>query len=200
MVYKKISTDLKESMIRLHDLGDYDDETMEYVSGFSMRTFYHAKARHRVTGSAASKQALGRGRPRKLVRRDFDYLIRLARHKPSLFLDEYSRLLERFRHVPVHISTIHRMLQHGGLSLKRVQKLATERDPNKRADFVRRIGQYSPECLISIDEVSKDDRTYARLWGRSPRGRRSEESNPFDRKRRFSMCCALALDEGILGT
>lgn len=54
-------------------------------------------------------------------------------------------------------------------------------------------------CLISIDEVSKDDRTYTRLWGRSQREDRAEKSNPFVRKRRFSMYAGLALDEGIIG-
>ncbi|KAF6751579.1 hypothetical protein DFP72DRAFT_753482, partial [Ephemerocybe angulata] len=85
-----------------------------------------------------------------------------------------------------------------GLSIKRIQKMASERDPDVRANFVRRIGEYPPHFLISIDEVSKDDRTYARLWGRAARGHRAEESNPFVRKRRFSTCAAMALDEGII--
>jgi transposase len=198
MVYKKISTDLKEAMIRLDGLGDYDEATMKYVSGFSTRTLRRAKRRYRLTGSAAPPASVGRGRPRKLTRTDGDYLVQLSRHKPSLFLDEYARRLERFRHLPVHISTIHRTLRRAGLSLKRIQKLARERDPQKRADFVRRIGQYPPNYLISIDEVSKDDRTYARLWGRAPQGEPAEESNPFTRKRRFSMVAAMVLDEGII--
>ncbi|KAJ3543456.1 hypothetical protein NMY22_g3141 [Coprinellus aureogranulatus] len=101
-------------------------------------------------------------------------------------------------HLPVHISTIHRALRRAGLSLKRVQKLAKERDPFKRADFVRRIGQYNPLCIVSIDEVSKDDRTYARLWGRAVKGARVEQYDPFVRGKRYSMCAAMALDKGIV--
>ncbi|KAF6742070.1 hypothetical protein DFP72DRAFT_831644 [Ephemerocybe angulata] len=124
------------------------------------------------------------------MRKDCDYLIQLAKHKPTLFFDKYSWRLEIFRHLPVHISTIHQTLRQAGLSIKHVQKLASERDPLKRADF----------CLISIDEVSKDDRTYARLWGRSKEGDRAEEHNLFVRKRRFTMCTGMALDEGIVSS
>ncbi|RXW15147.1 hypothetical protein EST38_g10711 [Candolleomyces aberdarensis] len=117
-----------------------------------------------------------------------------------MFLNEYAARLEEFRHLSVHLSTIHWSLKRAGLSIKRVQKLAKERDPVLRANFVHRIGQYNPLCLISIDEVSKDDRTYARLWGRSPVGERAEQHDLFVRKRRFSMCAAMALDEGIKGS
>lgn len=82
--------------------------------------------------------------------------------------------------------------------MKQAQKLAAERDPMKRADFVCRIGQYPTPYLIFLDEVSKDDRTYARLWGRAPLGGRVEKHDPFVRKRRLSMLAAMALDEGII--
>ena len=51
---------------------------------------------------------------------------------------------------------------------------------------------------MCLDEVSKDDRTYAHLWGRSHTGTRVEHHAPFVRKCRFSMVAALALDEGIV--
>ncbi|KAF8969701.1 hypothetical protein BDZ97DRAFT_1632628, partial [Flammula alnicola] len=93
------------------------------------------------------------------------------------------------------MATIHRELQRVGLSTKRVQKMAAERDPIKRADFVWRISQYPANYLLPLDEVSKDNRTYARLWGRSEVGARVEASQPFVRKRRFSMLATMALDE-----
>ena len=49
-----------------------------------------------------------------------------------------------------------------------------------------------------LDEVSKDDHTYTRLWGRSRVGTRVEHHAPFVRKRQFSMVAALGLDEGIV--
>ncbi|KAF8958723.1 hypothetical protein BDZ97DRAFT_1635953, partial [Flammula alnicola] len=91
-------------------------------------------------------------------------------------------------------------LERAGLNVKHVQKLAAERDPFLRADFIRRIGQYPANYLLPIDEVSKDDRTYTRLWGRAPIGKRVEQHDPFVRRRRYSMIAALALDEGIVAS
>ena len=98
------------------------------------------------------------------------------------------------------MTTIHRSLERAGLNVKHVQKMASERDPALRADFIRRIGEYLAHYLISIDEVSKDDRTYTRLWGRAPVGQRAEQHDPFVRKRRYSMLAGLALDEGIIAS
>lgn len=118
---------------------------------------------------------------------DCQYLVHLARHKPTLFLDEYNQRLAEYRYLPASIATIHRTLARAGLSLKHVQKLASERKPLVRAGFIHRISQYSAHYLITLDEVSKDNRTYARIWGRASRGERVEKHNPFVRKERFSM-------------
>ncbi|KAE9397469.1 hypothetical protein BT96DRAFT_823381, partial [Gymnopus androsaceus JB14] len=86
------------------------------------------------------------------------------------------------------------------LNVKHVQKMARKRSPQKRAAFIRRISQYPANYLVLVDEVSKDDRTYARLWGRAPRGQRVEVQSPFVRKRRLSMLAAMALDQGIIAS
>ncbi|KAJ7759080.1 hypothetical protein B0H16DRAFT_1254662, partial [Mycena metata] len=88
--------------------------------------------------------------------------------------------------------------ERAGLSVKRVQKMAAERDPLLEGHFLDRISQYPPNYLVPLDEMSKDDRTYARLWGRAPVGDRVEEYSPFVRKRRYTAIAALALDEGII--
>ncbi|KAI0038082.1 hypothetical protein FA95DRAFT_1464838, partial [Auriscalpium vulgare] len=91
-------------------------------------------------------------------------------------------------------------LQQAGLSTKRVQKLAAERDPEIRADFICRISQYPATYLLPTDEVLKDDRTYARLWGRAPRRQWVQQHYPFVRKRRLLMVSTMALDEGIVAS
>jgi hypothetical protein len=50
-----------------------------------------------------------------------------------------------------------------------------------------------------IDEVSKDDWTYAQLWGCATVGEWVEQHNPFIQKRHLSMVAGMALDEGIIG-
>ena len=200
MGYKHISDDLKEAAVRLKERGQDTDLEISQITGFSTRTLYHVLRCKAATGSVANPPAISCGRPRTLMRRDCNFLLQLARHKPTLFLDEYSRQLELNRELPVSLATIHRSLERAGLNVKHVQKLASERDPDLRADFIRRISQYPAHYLISIDEVSKDDCTYTRLWGRAPVGRRVEQHDPFVRKRRYSMLAGLVLDEGIIAS
>jgi hypothetical protein len=71
-------------------------------------------------------------------------------HTTLNFTDTFLSLLQRsiaHLNVPLHV--------------KHVQKLTSERDPILRAEFVRRIGRYPTDYLISLDEVSKDERTYS---------------------------------------
>ncbi|KAF5366057.1 hypothetical protein D9758_006607 [Tetrapyrgos nigripes] len=87
-----------------------------------------------------------------------------------------------------------------GISLKRVQRIAKEQSPKKVAEFICRAAEFCPTQLVSIDEMSKDDRTYARLFGRGPVGARVENLVPFVQKRRLSLLAAVALDEGIIAS
>jgi hypothetical protein len=133
-----------------------------------------------------------------LLHADAAYLLQLAQHKPTVFLDEYARRLIEFRHLPASLATIHRTFERAGLSVKQVQKLASECDPILRADFARRIGRYPAGYVIALDEVSKDERTFGRLWGRAAEGMCVEQHNPFVRGRRLSMVAGMALGEGII--
>lgn len=198
MVNRRISDDLKMAALRLKARGRDSIEEILQIVGFSRRTFERARRRYHHTGTVTKAEAIGRGRPRKALHADIQYLLRLAHHKPTLFLDEYQNRLKEHRLLCLSMATIHLQLQQAGLSVKRVQKMASERDPMKRADFVRRISQYPATYLITLDEVSKDNRTYGRLWGRANVGVRVETHQPFVRKRRFSMLAAMVLDEGIV--
>ncbi|KAG1816934.1 hypothetical protein EV424DRAFT_1267408, partial [Suillus variegatus] len=84
---------------------------------------------------------------------------------PTLFLDEYNQCLIDYRHLPALLSTIHCTLTCAGLNLKHVQKLASKRKPLVRAGVIRCISQYPAHYLVTLNEVSKDNRTYARMWG-----------------------------------
>jgi len=98
------------------------------------------------------------------------YLIRLIHHRPEWFLDELLRLLDTNRFVSVHYATIHRKLERVGVSLKKLKRIAKERNEERRMDFLIRMSQYSPEQLGFLDETSKDERTTGRWYGRATRG------------------------------
>lgn len=193
----RYSTDLKMAAVRLRHRGRDSVKEISRITNMSRPTLFRTWRKHRLTGTVANKQPIGQGHPRSVLFRDAEYLVRLAHHNPGAFLDEYCKRLEDDRYLSIHVTTIHRFFTRAGLSVKRVQKLARERDPMKRADYIRRIGKHSPACLVFLDEVSKNDRIYARLWGRAPAGERVECYAPFVRGRRLSMLAGMALDEGI---
>jgi hypothetical protein len=84
------------------------------------------------------------------------------------------------------------------MQVTRVQKLAKEQSPIKRARFICCIAQYPPEYLVPVDETSKDDCTYMRLFAQSPRGTPAIAERAFVRGECYSLLIALALDEGVL--
>ncbi|KAJ7685885.1 hypothetical protein B0H17DRAFT_1160752 [Mycena rosella] len=149
MPNRRISDDLKEAILK--------------IAGFSRSTLHHTRRRKVLTGHVTKAIAHGRGCPRTLAEADADYL-------PTTFLDEYRERLERYCFLPASLSTIHRTFCRNRMSLKKIQKMAAEWSPLNRANYSRRISIYPSHYLISIDEVSKDDRTYTRIFGRSEIG------------------------------
>ncbi|KAJ7574054.1 hypothetical protein C8J56DRAFT_765048, partial [Mycena floridula] len=163
----KISDDLKRTVVFLKNRGRDTPLEICDATGIHIQTYYQVLKQFRCTSDVLRPPAVGRGRPRRLLEADAAYLVRLSKHNCTLFLDEYQHRLEKYRHLPVSLATIHRTFTRAGINVKRLEKMAKERDPMKRADFLRRIGQYPPHYLLCIDEVSKDDRTYGQLYGRS---------------------------------
>ncbi|KAF9261356.1 hypothetical protein L218DRAFT_870316, partial [Marasmius fiardii PR-910] len=51
--------------------------------------------------------------------------------------------------------------------------------------------------LYCIDETSKDDRVYARIWGQAAKGMRAQVFAPFVHGDWFSLVAGMVLDEGI---
>ncbi|KAG2128316.1 uncharacterized protein EDB93DRAFT_1071763, partial [Suillus bovinus] len=88
----RISNDLKDAALRMVNKGYATTEILS-ITQFSKSTFYRTQRRKRATGSVAKIQAIGRGRPRAFSQHDINFLIRLARHNPTLFLDEYQMRL-----------------------------------------------------------------------------------------------------------
>jgi hypothetical protein len=69
-----------------------------------------------------------------------------------------------------------------------------------RADFICRMAQNLPEELGFLDEVSKDERSIGRRYGRSQKGQRVRKRQPFVCGRRTSTEALLTLDGIAAGT
>ena len=138
--------------------------------GFSESTFWHTLKLWRETGDVIRVTYGLPGHPCMMHFDNVNYLIELVKHRLTWFLDELLDLLEANRFIAVHYTTIHQELVCVGISLKKLQKIAKERDEDKRADFVQRMSQYEAEEIGFINETLKDERTAFRRNGRSAKG------------------------------
>ena len=201
MGYRKISRDIKLAAIRLYEHNILDLHDILYSLDFSRRTFYRIWRLWRDTGDVVKPQKIGvRGRMRNLDYTDLQYLLQLVHDNPDYFLDELLHLLKTNRFILVHYTTVHRELERAGMSVKKLKRIAQERNEERRAAFIEKVAQYTPEQLGFLDEVSKDERTPSRRSGRSKKGRRAEKKQPFVRGRRTSTEALLTLDGIIAGT
>ena len=199
-MYHRISRDVKIAAVKLYDRGLLSLEDITSCCGLSHRTFYRILKLWHETGEVVAEKNSLTGRLRLLNYNDVQYLTRLIQKNPDYFLDELLHLLQTNRFISVNYTTIHRELVRAGVNRKRLKRIAIERDEDQRADFIRRMAQYMPEELGFLDEVSKDERTVGRRYGRSKKGQRAEKAQPFVRGRRTSTVGLLSLDGFVAGT
>ncbi|KAG0703208.1 hypothetical protein DFH29DRAFT_803690, partial [Suillus ampliporus] len=86
------------------------------------------------------------------------------------------------------------------LNVKYVQKLTSKRNPLKHAAFISYISQYPAHYLITLNKFSKDNMTYACMWGWAHYDEHVEKHYPFVQKIQFSVLGAMALDKGFIAT
>ncbi len=190
MVNRSISDDLKTVALRLKAHNFSVDLILDVV-GFSLRTYQRVVARHNEIGTVSKAPAIGRGRPRTVDASDVDYIKALVKQMPYLYLDEICEKLLTERYLNISLSTLQRTFTREHFTRKRLQKIATERSPFKRSDYIRRISQYPAKMLVFIDETAKDERTYFRSYGRSLRGIRPIAKAPFVRGKRYTLLPAM---------
>ena len=198
MGYRKISRDVKIAAVRLYEHGLLDLNDIPDCCGFSRRTWYCVMKLWCETGDVIPEAQSLRGRVRTLDQEDIDYLLELIHDNPDYFLDELLSLLETNHFISVHYTTIFRELERLNMSRKKLKRIALERDEERRADFIARMAQYSPEEVGFLDEMSKDARSVGRRYGRSRRNTHTQKKQAFLRGQRTSTEALLTLD-GIVG-
>ena len=87
-----ISDDLKDTALQLK-LDGQTPGYIKHITGISRHTLFRTQKQKHNTGSVAKAQAIGCGRPHSLLQSDAAYLLHLAHHKPTLFLDQYAHCL-----------------------------------------------------------------------------------------------------------
>ncbi|KAJ8591367.1 hypothetical protein M405DRAFT_700245, partial [Rhizopogon salebrosus TDB-379] len=132
MPYRSISDDLKHAAIRLYNRELLSTTDILDAVGFSRTTFFRILKLHRETGHVSKPKSLRHGRPRALNYSDVHHLLELVKQRPDWFLDELQHLLETNRFISVHYTTIYNTLGRAGISLKKLRRVAQERNEDLR--------------------------------------------------------------------
>jgi transposase len=198
MGYRKIHAVQKEGALRAHSKGYAKDDILDLFS-MSSSMFYRAKTNLASFGSVERDPATLkiRGPKRQLDRQLLEVVLQHISTNPSVSLSELSYLLASEHNTFVSISTLSKTLMNAGFTFKKLAKVASERKEEQLANFILRIGKYTPEQLVFADESSKDERTIQRSRGWAPKGQRSISTVPFLRGVRYTILPFLTM-QGVL--
>ena len=189
MLFCKILWDLKLAAVRLYQGNHMPLDDILDCLKISESTFYRVLSLWNTTGDVVRHTFGIRGRPRVLHFNDVDYLKRLVKARPDWFLDRLLSLLETYRFILTHYTTIHCELIHANVSTKKLKIIAAERNENLWSDFIWRMAQYEPEQLGFLDEVLEDERTSCRRREWFRKGTRAVKKGVF-----ICGCCFLLKD------
>jgi hypothetical protein len=111
------------------------------------------------------------------------------------YLDELVHEMEQRTGKLVSVPTLWRSLKFCGITRKKIQKAAKERNEILRGFYLYNIGMdYNSDQLIFIDETAKDERTLTRLYGYSSVNTRAKKSVVFVRGKRYTILPAMSLE------
>lgn len=201
MPYRKIGSDLKECALNLWQSGW---STMDICSALcvSLPSLYHWRSLLESFGSVERPPNPLQGRPRMIAMIAMTQLCSILTNHPDTYLDELQWHLVIHHDLPISLSAIRVNLKKAGLTRKMLQRIARERDEERRASFVHAIQHDfsgTGEEFITIDESSKNDHAYNRRCGWALSGQPAQIQAPFIRGEHYSMIAAMST-QGYLAT
>lgn len=180
MGYCFISHEVKIAAVRLYECGLLDLEDILDCCGFACCIWFWVLKLWHETGDVVLPESQSNwGQERILDQEDLTYLLKLIHDNPDYFLDELPHLLKTNRFISVHYTTIFRELERLNVSLKKLTRIALERDEDCRADFVACMAQYSPEELGFLDKMSKDGQSIESRYGRACKNKCTQKNQVF---------------------
>jgi transposase len=182
VVNRRISEDLKECALRLWNHG-WDVEDVCEAFGVSRSSCYRWRQILEEYDAIKRPPSPLTGLTRTVTRVLLSAIQDLFAVDADLPLDEVSTwLVLEHNTIIINLSTLSRTLEQAGLTRKILRKLDAERDDIRRKEFQASlrndfIGDGSG--FVILDETSKNERTYARHYGRAPRGQRAQLTDVF---------------------
>ncbi|KAJ3843978.1 hypothetical protein F5878DRAFT_526676 [Lentinula raphanica] len=155
MVFRHISTDIKERALWLRGQGYIDDE-IAHLLGVSTRSIRRWNENINIFGSVIPQHHLIQGRPSEVTTELRENLITLVAESPELFLDEIQEWITIAHDIALSRSRLCEILQDCSLSYKRIRRAAAERDEELINNWREAYQQaYTASQLLWIDETNR---------------------------------------------
>lgn len=201
MVNRRIGPDLKETALRLWELGLDTDLITESLC-ISRASIYRWRKIFEEFQTVNRPPSAPIGRPRAIIRAVMTAITEVYHNEADAYLDELVWWLAIHHDIPISRGALQKNLVSAGLTRKLLHKIARERDEEVRAEFRAIIEDHSlglGKEFIFIDEMSKNDHDTARRYGRARSGERADFVDNFVRGDRYSMVAAITV-EGYMST
>jgi transposase len=201
MVNRSISSQVKELALDLR-MNGFSWSDVCQIFHVSPRSLYRWRALFDKFDSVTPRPSPLRGRPRIIGLAVMTAIRQLYEQHPYTYLDELQWFLAVHHDTAISISSLQENLQKAGLTRKVLHKIAIERDEELRAHFrasIRDPQHFSGSGMefVTVDESSKDERTFSRRYGRAAIGEAAHFSDVFVRGNRYSLVAAMSI-EGYL--
>jgi transposase len=191
---RRISSDLKESALRLWELG-WSRSDICFALSVSQDSIYRWAKIFEEFGSVNQPQSPLQVHPRIIALAAITAIKGVYTQHPDTFLDELQWFLAIHHDIAISISALQDNLEKAGLTRKILHKIASERDEERRAEFMHSIrNDFSGtgDEFVMVDESSKNEHSIARRYGHSPAGRTADLVDPFIRGQRYSLVAAMS--------
>jgi transposase len=194
---RKISSNLKECALKLWNLG-WDIEDICDALGVSRASIYCWEAIFAEYGTVERPPSPIRGQQLRILTRALMTACEdLFTEESDLYLDEVVTWLALTHNISISVSTLCRNLKEAGLTWKLLHKIAAERDEQCRNEWresLRTNFAGDGSEFVFVDEVSKNEKTWARQYGRAMMGQQAPLTDVFVRGDHYSLVAAITTE------
>jgi len=192
-----ISEDVKLITLKLWDQG-WEIEDICDILGVSPASLFRWHAIFEEHGTVICPPSPLKGQGLRVLTHTLIQACKdLFSQETDLFLDEVVAWLVLTHDIAISTSTLSRNLAEASLTRKILHKITAERDKEHHREFqelVHNNFQGDSSELIFIDETSKDERTWARHYGRAMSGTQARFVDVFVHSDQYSLVAAMAVD------
>lgn len=194
MVYRHISSDMKDCALRLWETG-WAKEDICSVLCVSRSSLYRWAKIFDDFGSVTPPPSPMRGRPRLIGMVAMNAIKDIYARNSDAYLDELQWHLAIHHDLVISVSALQETLVRAGLTRKVLHKIASERDEARQAEFMHSIQHNfsgTGDEFVIVDESSKNEHSYACRYGRAPIGQDAILTTPFIQGERYSLVTAMS--------